>query len=93
MKSRASPTDVYTAVMLPDPPTDAPQPRPEQTFDALRLNALSDGLFAIFPANMLIREPRAPSAELPKPRWAALWRLVAFAPIIAFVIALVWLYI
>ena len=48
--------------------------------------------FAIIPANMLIREPRQPRARLFRPGWAAFWRWVSFAPIIAFVVVLVWLY-
>lgn len=48
--------------------------------------------FALIPANTLIREPRPPRTRLPKPRWAAFWRWVSLAPIIAFILALLWLY-
>ena len=47
--------------------------------------------FALFPGQLLFREPRS-RRRLPRPRWAAFWRLVAFAPVIAFVLALLWLY-
>ena len=48
--------------------------------------------FAILPANMLFREPREPRAKLPRPRWAVFWRWVSFAPVIVFLLVLVWLY-
>ena len=48
--------------------------------------------FALIPANILTREPRSPRLTLPKPRWATFWRWVSFAPVIAFILALLWLY-
>ena len=45
--------------MPSDPPADASPPRLEQTFDALRLNALSDGLFAIV-LTLLVLDIRLP---------------------------------
>lgn len=48
--------------------------------------------FALIPAQLLFREPRATRRALPRPRWAAFWRWVSLAPIVFFVLALLWLW-
>ena len=47
--------------------------------------------FAIVPAQFLVREPRGARETPAQPRWAAFWRFVAYAPVIAFFLALLWL--